>query len=73
MVKIVVPGETAPDERRVALVPESITRLIRAGVEVTVQRNAGSSAFLSDEAYLKEALRLPRRRSCSPVPISSSG
>jgi H+-translocating NAD(P) transhydrogenase subunit alpha len=53
MVKIVVPGETAPDERRVGLVPESITRLIRAGADVSVQRGAGSSAFLSDEAYLK--------------------
>ncbi|CAN5756919.1 Re/Si-specific NAD(P)(+) transhydrogenase subunit alpha [soil metagenome] len=51
MVRIVVPGETASDERRVALVPESITRLIRGGAEVTVQRDAGRSAFLSDEAY----------------------
>jgi NAD(P) transhydrogenase subunit alpha len=51
MVKIAVPRETAPDERRVALVPESVARLTRAGAEVRVERGAGAEAHYSDEAY----------------------
>ena len=51
MVKIAVPRETAPGERRVALVPESVARLVRAGAEVRVERGAGAGAHLSDDAF----------------------
>lgn len=51
MVKIAVLRETAPGERRVALVPESVVRLVRAGVEVRVERGAGDGARVSDDAY----------------------
>jgi NAD(P) transhydrogenase subunit alpha len=51
MVKVAVPRETAPGERRVALVPESVARLVRAGAEVRVQSGAGSEANLGDDAY----------------------
>ena len=49
--KIAVPRETRPGERRVALVPESCKKLIGKGVEVAVQSGAGESSFLSDDAY----------------------
>lgn len=49
--RIGVPRETTAGERRVGLVPESVTRLKKAGVEVRVQRGAGLSAFVTDEAY----------------------
>jgi H+-translocating NAD(P) transhydrogenase subunit alpha len=39
--KIVVPKEAAAGERRVALVPESIARLVKAGSEVAVEAGAG--------------------------------
>jgi H+-translocating NAD(P) transhydrogenase subunit alpha len=58
MVRIVVPKESVPGERRVALVPESVSRLVRGGVEVVVQRGAGAGARLSDEAYEKAGARL---------------
>ncbi|MQA89458.1 MAG: NAD(P)(+) transhydrogenase (Re/Si-specific) subunit alpha [Gemmatimonas sp.] len=45
--------ETAEGERRVALVPESVGRLTRAGVEVRVERGAGSGALISDQEYAK--------------------
>jgi NAD(P) transhydrogenase subunit alpha len=51
MVRIAVPTETAAGERRVALVPESVARLVRAGVEVRVQRGAGVRANFADAAY----------------------
>jgi H+-translocating NAD(P) transhydrogenase subunit alpha len=49
--RIGVPKETVAGERRVALVPESVARLTKAGVEVTVERGAGVNAFFSDDAY----------------------
>jgi proton-translocating NAD(P)+ transhydrogenase subunit alpha len=49
--RIGVPRETAADERRVALVPESVSRLRKAGVEVRVERGAGVAAFYPDESY----------------------
>ena len=49
--KIAVPREVRPGERRVALVPESCKKLIGKGVEVAVESGAGESAFLSDDAY----------------------
>lgn len=47
---IAVPRE-ADDERRVALIPDSVARLVRGGHAVTVERGAGSRAGFVDEAY----------------------
>jgi NAD(P) transhydrogenase subunit alpha len=49
--KIAVPKETSPGERRVALVPESCKKLIGKGIEVAIETGAGAGAFLSDGAY----------------------
>lgn len=49
--KLLVPKETAPGEQRVALVPEGVGRLLKQGVEVWVERGAGSAAYLPDEMY----------------------
>ena len=49
--RIGVPKETAPGERRVALVPDSVGRLVKAGHELLVQRGAGESAFYPDREY----------------------
>ena len=46
-----VPRESAPGERRVALVPESCKKLIQAGYSVTVESGAGSEAGFADQAY----------------------
>jgi H+-translocating NAD(P) transhydrogenase subunit alpha len=43
--------ETAPGERRVALVPDAVAKLGAAGIEVLVERGAGEGAWLSDSAY----------------------
>jgi NAD(P) transhydrogenase subunit alpha len=45
-----VPKETAPGERRVALVPETVSRL-GEGVDVVVETGAGEAAGFSDAAY----------------------
>ncbi len=43
--------ETASRERRVALVPDGVRALARAGCTVRVQRGAGRAAYIPDEAY----------------------
>lgn len=49
--KIGVPRETWPGERRVALVPDSVKRLVARGHQVVVEAGAGSEAFVADSAY----------------------
>ncbi|HEU4829548.1 MAG TPA: Re/Si-specific NAD(P)(+) transhydrogenase subunit alpha [Gemmatimonadales bacterium] len=49
--KIAVPRETAPGERRVALVPDSVARLRKGGHELFVEAGAGTAAGFTDEAY----------------------
>jgi H+-translocating NAD(P) transhydrogenase subunit alpha len=49
--RICVLKETAPRERRVALVPESVRRLVGSGHEVVVERGAGASAYFPDAQY----------------------
>jgi H+-translocating NAD(P) transhydrogenase subunit alpha len=46
-----VPREIARGERRVALVPEVVPQLTRAGHRVVVERQAGLRAGFTDEAY----------------------
>jgi NAD(P) transhydrogenase subunit alpha len=46
-----VPKETAPGERRVALIPDTVKRLTASGVRVKVQRHAGLASGHSDDAY----------------------
>ncbi len=53
-----VPAETATGERRVALVPETVARLIKAGLQVSVQRGAGTPAAFTDDAYQKAGASL---------------
>ena len=58
--RIGVPRETAPRERRVALVPESVKKLIQAGYEITVESGAGEAAGFSDQAYREAGATVER-------------
>ena len=49
--KIAVVKEYAPGERRVALVPETIPKLVGAGAEVLVESGAGEAAWFPDSVY----------------------
>src|SRR6266581_2847444 len=49
--KAAVVKETSPGERRVALVPDAVSRLRPAGIDVLVESGAGDGAWLSDAAY----------------------
>jgi NAD(P) transhydrogenase subunit alpha len=56
--KIGVPKETSTDERRVALVPDTVGRLIQSGLEVVVESGAGVGAFFSDQEYQDAGARI---------------
>ena len=49
--RIVVPKETKAGELRVALVPDIISKLTKAGLEVIIESNAGRSAEYSDKQF----------------------
>jgi NAD(P) transhydrogenase subunit alpha len=49
--RVSVPKEQAPGERRVALVPEAVQRLGKGGVDVVVESGAGAEAHQPDAAY----------------------
>jgi NAD(P) transhydrogenase subunit alpha len=48
--KVGVPKETLPGERRVALVPEAARALVKANLQVAVEAGAGESAFFAKAA-----------------------
>jgi proton-translocating NAD(P)+ transhydrogenase subunit alpha len=50
-VRIGVPRELEPGERRVALVPDAVARLAADGFDVVVEPGAGAEASFPDEAY----------------------
>ena len=51
--KIAIPKEIAPHERRVALTPDAIAPLVKSGLDVLVEAGAGDAAFLPDAAFEK--------------------
>jgi NAD(P) transhydrogenase subunit alpha len=53
VMQVGVPKEIHPGERRVALVPDSVPRLVKAGLSVAVQTGAGAAAGFEDSAYEK--------------------
>src|SRR5437867_3081709 len=54
--------ETAPLERRVALVPPSVQKLRSAGHSVLVETGAGEGAYFPDAAYVAAGAELRGRR-----------
>jgi H+-translocating NAD(P) transhydrogenase subunit alpha len=59
--KVAVVRETAPGERRVALVPEAVTKLRAADLEVLVESGAGDGAWLGDDAFTEAGASIANR------------
>jgi H+-translocating NAD(P) transhydrogenase subunit alpha len=59
--KVAVVKETAPGERRVALVPEAVAKLRAAGLEVLVETAAGDGSWLSDDAFTEAGATIAAR------------
>jgi len=50
-VKLGLPKESHADEKRVALIPANVTRLIKKNLQILVESGAGLAAGFSDQAY----------------------
>ena len=64
--RVGVPKEAAPGERRVALVPETVGR-VGAGVEVVVEEGAGVEAGFADAAYTDAGATIADPWACDVV------
>ncbi len=61
--QIAVPKETWANERRVALIPDSVKKLVQAGLSVTVEAGLGVSSGYSDEDYTEAGAVISNNRS----------
>jgi NAD(P) transhydrogenase subunit alpha len=59
--KIGVVKERAPNERRVALVPDALKQLIAGGAEILVEQGAGDGAAIPDRLYADAGARIVSR------------
>jgi NAD(P) transhydrogenase subunit alpha len=59
--KVGVPKETWPGETRVAVVPAAVAGLLKAGLEVVVEQDAGTAAGFTDDAYRAQGATLVSR------------
>ena len=60
--RIAVLRETAPGEARVALVPDVVQRLAKAGHQISIESGAGLAAGFTDAEYEKSAARMHASR-----------
>lgn len=58
-----VPKETFEGENRVALTPDAVATLIKAGFEVHIESQAGLAAGFTDESYTKKGAKVQAERS----------
>jgi len=56
--KVSVPKEFLPGETRVALIPEDCAKLVKIGLEIVVQCEAGRASGHDDDAYRKVGARV---------------
>src|SRR5262245_63137591 len=59
--KIGVPKEIYPGETRVALVPAGVGPLVKAGLQVIIERSAGEAAGFPDDAYTAQGATIGSR------------
>ena len=62
-IRIGIPKEIAPNERRVALTPEVAGKLVKGGFEVVLERGAGTAAYFPDEAFTAAGVMVADRSS----------
>ncbi len=48
---VAIPKETAEREKRVALIPDTVSKFTEKGLEVVIEKNAGLASNFLDGAY----------------------
>jgi NAD(P) transhydrogenase subunit alpha len=59
--KVGIPKETWPGEARVAVVPAAVAGLIKSGLEVAVEQDAGTAAGFTDDMYRAQGAAIVSR------------
>jgi NAD(P) transhydrogenase subunit alpha len=74
--RVAVLAETAEGERRVALDPSAVAKLVRAGRSVQVESGAGAAATFADELYVAAGASVASRaealRDCDVIAVVRS-
>lgn len=63
MIKVGIPKEILPGERRVAGTPETITKMIKAGLELYVEKDAGLGSYIQDKDFEQAGAKITERKS----------
>src|SRR4051812_44834718 len=58
-----VPKENRANETRVACSPETVKKLVKKGIQVKIQKDAGVAAGFSDADYQKEGAEIAASKS----------
>ena len=58
MLKIGILKENYKAEKRVAMIPQFIKKLIELGYEVFVEKSAGENSFYNDSEYIKNEAKI---------------
>jgi len=56
--KVGIPKEIYPHERRVAATPDTVEKMVKAGLEVVVEAGAGEAATFLDALYIEAGARI---------------
>ena len=56
--KIAIAKETDQRERRVALIPDTVARLVKQGFEIWLEQGAGEGSFFPDDAYVEAGAKV---------------
>lgn len=56
--KVAIPKEILESERRVAVIPETVKRMVKKGIDVSVEAGAGSGAFFDDKEYQEAGAKI---------------
>ncbi len=59
---VAIPRETFPGERRVAMIPASVPALVKTGMEVLVEKDAGAAAGYPDDQYQAKGAKIAADR-----------
>ncbi len=59
--RVGIAKESRPGERRVAMVPDTLVRMAKSGLEFLVERGAGTGSWFDDASYEKVGARLVDR------------
>ena len=51
--KVGIPKEIYPHERRVAATPDTVEKMVKLGLEVVVEAGAGDASTFADAAYVE--------------------